>query len=85
MEKPTLIWGQYEGREEWLNANMSYHTANFNELTDENGEFTDPNYPLVLVDSPAAYLPADFTGVTLCFDPQYGNWGTLIEITMHIR
>ena len=85
MEKPTLIWGQYEGREEWINTNLLYHTALFNELTDANGDFTYPNYPMVLVDNPADYLPADFTGVTLCFDPQYENWATSIEITMHIK
>lgn len=85
MEKPTLIWGQYEGREEWINTNLLYHTALFNELTDANGDFTYPNYPMVLVDNPADHLPADFTGVTLCFDPQYENWATSIEITMHIK
>ena len=85
MEKPTLIWGQYDGREEWINTNLLYHTALFNELTDANGDFTYPNYPMVLVDNPADYLPADFTGVTLCFDPQYLNWATSIEITMHIK
>lgn len=85
MEKPTLIWGQYDGREEWINTNLLYHTALFNELTDSNGDFTYPNYPMVLVDNPADYLPADFTGVTLCFDPQYENWATSIEITMHIK
>ena len=85
MEKPTLIWGQYDGREEWINMNLLYHTALFNELTDANGDFTYPNYPMVLVDNPADYLPADFTGVTLCFDPQYENWATSIEITMHIK
>lgn len=85
MEKPTLIWGQYDGREEWINSNLLYHTALFNELTDANGDFTYPNYPMVLVDNPADYLPADFTGVTLCFDPQYENWATSIEITMHIK
>lgn len=86
MEKPTLIWGQYEGREEWINENVSYHTALFNELTDANGDFTYPNYPMVLLDVPDPdYILADFTGVTLCFDPQYENWATSIEITMHIK
>ena len=86
MEKPTLIWGQYEGREEWINANVSYHTALFNQMTDANGDFTYPDYPMVLLDVPDPnYILADFSGITLCFDPQYENWATSIEITMHIK
>ena len=85
-ESPSLLWGEQVGRESWIDENTSYHIVNANEVTDDNGEFTDPKYPIIVLDGlDPDYVLADFTGVTLCFDPQFDNWGTLIEITMHVK